>query len=252
MTNLNEAFWCWFGNSVIRHEDGTPRIVYHGTRSPVEFDVFQTGSIFDEEDEAELLISGSNDPSAFLGPHFTQSLKLAEKFSSGSAEKWDRSRFVKAEGKGRVIPVYLRIERPRVFNSDQEVWEFIWENGSSHEIDDSMEAEEVEEIEDGFLYVPGENESYAPAELTERFFNNLSDESEYGHSSREIAAEELGTSTRDVLIKQGFDGIVYLNTVEGGGHSYVVFEANQIKSADRNAGTWDRANDSILAGFRRR
>jgi hypothetical protein len=247
MTNLNEAFWRWFGNSVIRHEDGTPRIVYHGTRSPVEFDVFQTGSIFDEEED-ELLVSGSNDASAFLGPHFTESLQLATKFAEGKAASWDRSRYIHKEGKGRVIPVYLRIENPKVFENDDEVWNFIWKYGESRELDDFFELHEIEQISTNIWYDPEEEQRYTTAELNERFFFETSDESESGHSPREVAAEELGTSARDALIKLGHDGIVYLNTVEGGGHSYVVFESNQIKSADRNVGTWNRENDSILAG----
>jgi hypothetical protein len=247
MTNLNEAFWRWFGNSTIRHEDGTPKIVYHGTRSPVDFDVFRTGSIFDEEED-ELLVSGSNDASAFLGPHFTESLQLATKFAEGKAASWDRSRYIHKEGKGRVIPVYLRIENPKVFENDDEVWNFIWKYGESRELDDFFELHEIEQISTNIWYDPEEEQRYTTAELNERFFFETSDESEYGHSPRETAAEELGTSARDALIKLGHDGIVYLNTVEGGGHSYVVFEANQIKSADRNVGTWDRENDSILAG----
>ena len=30
---LNAAFWKWFGDSVVRNEDGTPMVVYHGTQA---------------------------------------------------------------------------------------------------------------------------------------------------------------------------------------------------------------------------
>jgi hypothetical protein len=36
---FNAAFWKWFGNSVVRNEDGSPKVVYHGTTSK-RFSVF--------------------------------------------------------------------------------------------------------------------------------------------------------------------------------------------------------------------
>lgn len=43
---LNKAFWKWFGNSVVRNEDGSPKVVYHGTGE--KFFRFNTPAFFSE------------------------------------------------------------------------------------------------------------------------------------------------------------------------------------------------------------
>lgn len=48
------------------------------------------------------------------------------------------------------------------------------------------------------------------------------------------------------LAKKGFDGIVYENTQEGGGDSYIVFRPQQIKSAIGNRGTFSRRSPSMV------
>jgi hypothetical protein len=45
--------------------------------------------------------------------------------------------------------------------------------------------------------------------------------------------------------KEGYDGLVYNNEMEGEGDSYLAFYPNQIKSAVGNKGTFDRNNPSI-------
>jgi len=53
----------------------------------------------------------------------------------------------------------------------------------------------------------------------------------------------------------GYDGIVYKNSVEGDGVSYIAFQPSQIKSAAGNDGSWDaddpdiRSNPSMLRKF---
>ena len=37
----SSAFQRWFGNSVVRNPDGSPRVVYHGTYAPENFSTFQ-------------------------------------------------------------------------------------------------------------------------------------------------------------------------------------------------------------------
>lgn len=49
---------------------------------------------------------------------------------------------------------------------------------------------------------------------------------------------------REWLIGKGFDGIVYENTVEGDGASYIIFSPEQFKSAD-NLGTFNPANKNM-------
>lgn len=51
---------------------------------------------------------------------------------------------------------------------------------------------------------------------------------------------------RDLLQNQGYDGIVYKNTNEGKGDSYIIFSPSQVKSADRNSGKFDRDDSNFL------
>lgn len=54
----------------------------------------------------------------------------------------------------------------------------------------------------------------------------------------------------NVLKKKGYDGIVYRNEVEdAGSDSYIAFDPNQIKSADKNSGKFN-PNDSSIFGAR--
>ena len=50
---------------------------------------------------------------------------------------------------------------------------------------------------------------------------------------------------RDAIIDAGYDGIVYKNTTEGEGDSYILFQANQIKSATGNSGEFSMDNPDI-------
>ncbi len=86
MGKLNAAFWKWFDNSVVRNEDGSPTVLYHGTTK--KFDVFQSTKY------------------GHLGFHFgnydqaTKALKN-KKADTGSKE-------------GRILKVYLSIQHPLV------------------------------------------------------------------------------------------------------------------------------------------
>ena len=79
------AFRRWFGNSVVVNPDGTPKVVYHGTNA--------TFTVFSLEAKRPI---GKN--IRVLGPGFY--------FATNPTQ-------AKAYG-DRVLPVYLRIERPRL------------------------------------------------------------------------------------------------------------------------------------------
>ena len=51
---------------------------------------------------------------------------------------------------------------------------------------------------------------------------------------------------RQIMIDAGYDGIVYQNTHEGIGDSYILFSPNQLKSAVGNNGEYSPNNPSIL------
>lgn len=54
----------------------------------------------------------------------------------------------------------------------------------------------------------------------------------------------------ELLDEKGVDGFVYANEIEGGGveDSYAVLHPQQVKSADRNRGTFDSTDPSMLNG----
>jgi DNA repair protein RadC len=80
MPKLNAAFWEWFGKSVVRNEDGTPKVVYHGTNN--RFSAFK--------------LSG-------MGIH------IGTKVQAKAAAH--------AKGGSTIMPVYARIENPmRLFD----------------------------------------------------------------------------------------------------------------------------------------
>jgi hypothetical protein len=48
--------------------------------------------------------------------------------------------------------------------------------------------------------------------------------------------------------KEGYDGIVYRNEIEGTGDSYIAFRPNQVKSAHKNRGTFD-SDDPVITNI---
>ncbi len=57
--------------------------------------------------------------------------------------------------------------------------------------------------------------------------------------------EKYDKQMRELIEEQGYDGVVYKNTHEGDGDSYIVFHPEQIKSATGNQGTFDKNNPDI-------
>jgi len=51
---------------------------------------------------------------------------------------------------------------------------------------------------------------------------------------------------RDAIKAAGFDSVVYKNTTEGAGDSYIAFEPTQVKSATGNRGTFDPTSPNLL------
>lgn len=239
------AFKRWFKRSKVVTATGEPMIVYHGTRSPVEFDTFATGT---QTHDDEVVISGSRDPGSSIGPHFTESAAVASDFARGKAADWDRKRVIR-EGHvgGRVIPVYLSIQKPMVLQSDDELIEYIWAHGRSSEVDSWGEA--VFEVDDqtGRFYSFDTGDVLTDAEANKAIFEKMmgAESDGDGLAPAEYAAWELGTSVRDHMKKLGYDGVKYRNTIEGGGWSWIAFDAWQVKSAYGNVGTYSRRSRSL-------
>jgi len=90
------AFKRWFGNSKITNEDGSPKIMYHGTSQDIK--EFKSAAQQSREGTLKNRITGYTE-----GLYFTDDRDYASRYATRFAE----------EG-GNVVPVYLSIKNPKV------------------------------------------------------------------------------------------------------------------------------------------
>lgn len=189
MQTASPAFRAWFGASKVVDAAGRPLVVYHGTNA--DFDVF--------------------DPArAGQGASGGEWLHTVEGVAWFSDSPVVASYFADKAG-GRVLPVYLRIQRP--FMVDAEAWA-----ARFYSRDDSFR------LHDG----PGG-----------RVFHI--------HRFKRRAIEDALLSFGDhdgVIFTGGYDG----PPVKG--NIYAVGDPAAIKSAIGNRGTWSPTSPSILHGLR--
>ncbi len=197
--NLNNNFRKWFSDSVVTNEDGSPKIVYHGTVK--EFDKFvpslrnDIGSHFGNTHQANFItISDIN------------SVDLESEYYKGM----------------HILPCYVRIEKP-LYIEDLVTWD-------------------IESMSEFLM----EHNLISPNMLNSLKIRH--NNTYYGKDERPDNADEEQTRIKEILIyylkKAGYDGIIYDNTSEGEGESYMVFDSNQVKSIF-NKGTWSN-NTSVI------
>ena len=241
----NTNFRRWFNGSQVVDADGNPKVLYHGTRSPTDFEVFRTGTII-EDDADEIDVQGSGDPGAYLGPHFAEEPRVASAFALGRAAAWDRSRHVRhGSAGGRVIPVVASLRKVLYFDSEAAMLRWIVEHGESRLVEEEIyamgEEGDLEVDEDGD--VP--EDVYASYDVRMAALKRLQGIDADEGNPGEDAAEELGSSARDALLARGFDGVKYRNEIEGG-TGWVALVPGTVKSALGNNGNWDRSDPSIV------
>jgi hypothetical protein len=249
MAAMNPAFDRWFAGSVVTDPGGRPRVLYHGTRSPLDFETFEQGTQRGEDDA--VLVSGSRDPGAYLGVHLAESAALASKFAEGRAADWDRARYVGSGAGGRVIPVYLAVRRPRVFGSERALLDFVYDHGTSHEVEAYLEMND--RLDDEGQAVDNEGRPLSAREAAELAFRLAqSDDEDDGF---ETIAFELGVSARNALLEQGYDGVRYANEVEhvrgASPWCWIALAPGSVKSAYGNRGTWNAEDPSLVHAYRR-
>jgi len=92
-------FKAWFGNSVLTDAEGMPSVFYHGTGSPEDFNVFD--------------VKGREGATVYgAGAYFTDDPTTANSYAKYS--------YSGAEAGQRLIPAYIRIEKPFVFDRSDE------------------------------------------------------------------------------------------------------------------------------------
>jgi len=209
---VNPAFLRWFGDSKVRSADGQPLVVWHASRPDTDaFDTFDLERAFD------------------IGVHFGIHFGTYEAAATFG---------------GKPHPFFLKIERPLRL-TDAGDWLEIGRRTST--IDQLAML--------GLLDKPTYDRIYEAIEERKKALKvpGTGGEGWLRSSQDKVAVEwrRLRTTTgrviAQVIQRAGYDGVVYENNVEGG-TSWMVFEPTQIKSADRNVGTFDPHNPSFLAG----
>jgi hypothetical protein len=197
-------FQRWFGKSKMVDAEGKPLVAYHGTMLPEPIVEFSTRSALN--DAGKVYVTGYGDPFAYLGPHFAigeGARQIAEKFALGENNLVEESRdFIKrrADRLGKsaapaVYPVYLKIENPRIFESETDLLSYI----NDCNLDD-------------FLDLPFNTR----LDVFALEFGLERDESIARVGPVIDLARGLGEHARHRLIEAGYDGVLYRNDDEGG------------------------------------
>ena len=221
-----KAFKNWFGDSKIVDESNKPLVVYHGTAS--NFDEFRPGFSGSSENETTK-----------LGFWFTDNPKTAEDFSkrtsdeyvtkidpnTGDVMRWEDGQpkeFRAPDTTGSIMPVYLSIKKPLVFETKGDV--------------DAFEA---------FMDFRDKWAEYI----------NGTKGVEGAWRKRYVAlnVDKTNKEFLDYLHNNGYDGVVLKNTMYDAIDDkpitqYLVTDPVKIKSAIGNKGTFDPNNPSILYG----
>lgn len=252
---MPRSFWRWFEGSEVVNEDGSPRVVFHGTRSPVEFDTFLVGTV---RRDGRAVITGGGDASAFLGPHFAQSPEIASAFACGNAAEWDANRGVMVgECGGRVIPVYLAIRNANPFDDDGDLIrgiDGIYETGRCALVERELRRRYVLDEDGGLLDDRGSYASRGHA-ISEILFDwDQGHRYLAGERLAKVAQRQLAESARAAWIREGYDGVRYQNSIESEhleldewDTTWVPFRASQVKSAVGNDGRYRKGSVSIVS-----
>lgn len=120
-----EAFEEWFGDSEIVNEDGSPRVVYHGTMS--DFTEFKPARV------AEL----------GAGYYFAETPQAAEKWAGGKIKKREDGTFYREgdDGGKIIMPVYLSIQNPASMEDYARVKKELGEKASAKNITSALREE---------------------------------------------------------------------------------------------------------------
>ena len=202
----------WFGNSKIVNPDGTPRVMYHGTKQDI--DEFKSDFQLRKEKNQDY---GQRLTTAYGlgGIYFTPDPSYANRYA--------KTDFRKTKEQANVIPVYLRMENPYVYPSG--IWADLREK-FLNPIDSLLYSRAVRKNikEKGFP----DAENIKSMQI-----------SRHGYMFARI--NEINK-----LKAKGYDGIISPD-----GNMFIVFDGNQIKSAVGNKGTYSLESNKIYENIQR-
>jgi hypothetical protein len=217
------AFKRWFGNSKVVNEDGTPKVMYHGTAQDIsEFRPKQANAIFVTEDP-DFAESFSDSSEQYMAKEMRKNLTdnederlmkkatlLARKEGLALEDAYAEILKNRLPSRANIMPVFVRAENPFDFENPDHVQK---------------------------IYDTISDENYASLLKSEMFPSALTKNLQLGNW-RTIEKPEIQKALKDA----GFDGF-YVK--EGGIKNLAVYEPTQLKSATGNQGTFDVANPDI-------
>lgn len=258
----NAEFRRWFGKSVVRNPDGSPKVVYHGTlvtkdsphgSNEMGFTVFKPSAY------------GNLGPGIYLTDDAAAASKFAMGIRAGSKEEKIQN--------SRVIPLYVRMERP-IPEELSRAWmdwlfariERTYYGSNAIYLLRDMERAGVdlahaETLPERYEKAVLSSHNYAEKVATARILAKLKAGnfrmSDFLHSWKWNNGwnrhQGVDTIVHEMLA-HGFDGVILPRMGDNGEVDfieYLVPSPNQVKSVF-NQGTWSREDDDILNGLRRR
>ena len=208
MSQFNAAFWKWFGNSVVRNADGSPKVVYHGTTR--EFTKFNI-------DKCE------------FGCHFGSRAQA----EGGGPVDWKGRR-------RRVVSCYLSIQRPLRLR-DRGKWDFedvisgldeLHDSGIRHGVRLDSESVERHNGDNKWLRKTIERAGYDGIVYLNR-----------REGVPDIEDDEVQGKGQDYWDYEATDN-EFRSAFPMAEDAYIIFQPEKTKSVD-NDGTWDADDPDI-------
>ena len=214
----SDDFKRWFGNSVVKDNNGNPLVLYHGTPSTTpDITEFNSSRASNNSGEDTLIYA-------------TDSKEMAEVFSMDSKEgKSNLTRTLTGE-KGKVYPLYMRLEHPMDFRN--------------------LEDKDIDVLVEAYLeYKKDLGEDKDLKEIENRYGEEIKQDSKFGVDFVKSKHLRLLVHPRYIHIfkEHGYDGIICpMGEFRGvkGALEYAVISPNQIKSID-NQGTFSLQSSNI-------
>ena len=228
----------WFGDSVIVNEDGTPRVMYHGTKASVDFEEFLSDYDFE------------------IGTHVGTAAQASDPRFVGSIY-WEDGANIQANLRSapssRVLPLFVKMNNPLRVEDNFGMSAGVVLDG----IRTALEDEEGITARDR-----------ARVEAMHQAFYDHHDRLYQAGQNTDIATNEMWPKIRQLLEDLGYDGLVYRNSAEGFRRpgsalndpsrqnyypdaldrpedSYVLLNPEQAKSAN-NTGNFERRQRRLL------
>ena len=268
----NEAFKKWFGDSKVVNEDGSPKVVYHGTDKP-DFSIFNPASWFSENKQESSMYARPGD------------LKTRERLLNKYKLSNDTSAVGKRVPMASVLQDFGKLEEGKLYaegGEDGPVYKYLGNNKFEVLSNVVVDLDNATENSDGsYDILLKEGRSQQAIDLIQETKDYAQQEYPGGENGRVYPvylsiknplrlstleanrfSERLGMSKKDILDQvkkwkaQGYDGIItssdeattsidVRDAFGGIPEQYIPFDSNQVKSAIGNQGSFNPQDQNI-------